>query len=222
MAQAKKPRETLWTPAGRFSYPYLATPNTGGKYPDGAYKTDLLIPKPLFKEKGAALQAAVLKVGKEYFGDKFNFKGPWRHPFKDTDEDDKTESDAMKNCILIRAKSGPQKDGTGRIIKPARQPMFIGPRMNAEKKFDPLTAEEIQNIKGGDWGLLNVTVYPYDQQGGGVTFGLNAVQFWKVGEGFGQGRSKLLETAEELEAEIEDAGEVGNPAETAVENESVI
>lgn len=197
----KKPQERIWIGPGRFNFPYLSQPDTGREYSDGAFKTDLLITKALFKEKGRAWQDAVLKVGKEYFGDKFSLKGKWRVPFKDTDTDDKIENEAMKGCILVRAKSGKRGD------KPAIKPLIIGPRKNAEGKFVELTEQEIANIKGGDWGMLNVVVYPYDQSGGGVTFGLNAVQYWKADEGFGQGRAKLLESAEEMELDVDEASE---------------
>lgn len=223
MATAKKPREVLWTPAGRFSYPYLFSVDSGRQYSDDAYKTDLLIPKAIFKEKGRALQDAVLKVGREYFGPKFDLKsGKWRVPFKDTDTDDNVENEAMKDCILIRAKSGPRKMRDGKV-KAAQRPLIIGPRKGEDGKFPALSEAEIADIKGGDWGVLNITVYPYDQSGGGVTFGLNAVQFWKVGDGFGQGRSKLVETAAELEAEIEEASndDAGAAAQEA-DNDSII
>lgn len=218
----KKPREVLWTPAGRFSYPYLFSVDSGRQYSDDAYKTDLLIPKSVFKEKGRAIQDAVLKVGREYFGSAFDLKsGKYKIPFKDMDKDDSVENELMKNCILIRAKSGPRKLKDGKV-RPAVQPLIIGPRKGADGKFAQLSEAEIADIKGGDWGVLNITVYPYDQQGGGVTFGLNAVQFWKADEGFGQGRSKLVETAEELEAEIDAASNDDAGAAQEAENDSII
>jgi hypothetical protein len=205
----KKPRITLWTPPLQFSYPYFVNPDQGRQYSDNKYKSDGLITKAIFKEKGKALQDAVLSVGKEYFGETFKLKNSkFKTPFKDTDTDDKIENEAMKNCIMIRAKSD-------------KAPLFIGPRKGSDGKFVHLTPQQIANLKGGDWGLLNITVFPYDQQGGGVTFGLNAVQFWKEGEGFGQGRSKLLETAEELEAEVETA-ENEDVADGSTDDDSVV
>lgn len=222
MATAKKPREVLWTPVGRFSYPYLFSVDSGRKYSDDAYKTDLLIPKSIFKEKGRALQDAVLKVGREHFGPKFDLKsGKWRTPFKDTDTDDRIENDSMKNCILIRASSKPRKLRDGKV-KPAQQPLLIGPRKGADGKFPPLSEAQVADIKGGDWGTLNVTIYPYDQSGGGVTLALNAVQFWKADDGFGQGRSKLVETAEELEAEIEAAENEDVASSEEADNDSIV
>lgn len=189
----KKPKMQIWTPPGRISFPFFVAPDTGRQYSDDKYKTDLLIEKATFKEKGSALQAAVLDIGKQHFGDKFTIKNSkWKIPFKDTDTDEKIVNDVMKNCILIRAKT-------------TKQPVFMGPRKGADGRFIPLTEKQIAELKGGDWCCLNVTVFPYDQSGGGIALALNAVQFWKTGEGFGQGKSTVIESAVELEAELDAA-----------------
>lgn len=190
----KKNTVTLWTPPGRVSYPFFTGPDVGRQYSDNKYKGDLLIPKAIFKEKGKELQDAVLQVGRDKFGTKFKLVGsPYKTPFKDTDKDDNLAEPALRNAIMIRAKA-------------TRQPMFIGPRKDGNGVFPTLSSEKVAAIKGGDWVLFNVGVFAYEQQGGGVTFGLNGVQFWKEGEGFGQGRSQLMKTAEELEEEeLEDA-----------------
>ena len=202
MAAAKKPRVNVRTPVGRFSFPYFSSVDSGRQYSDDAYKCDFLITKEEWVKSGAKLKEAVLSVGKEYFGNKFTLDGKWKVPFKDTDKDDRIENEKMKGCVLLRAKSGKRGE------KPAVQPMFYGPRKGADGKFPQLTPEEILAIKGGDWGVLDVVAFPYDQQGGGVTLALNAVQFWKPGEAFGQGVGKVLETAEELpEEELEEAKE---------------
>jgi len=220
MPPQKKPRITLWTPPGMFSWPYFTEVDSGRQYSDDAYKVDLLIPKPDFLAEGKELQDAVLSVGKDYFGAEFKLKnGKYKTPFKDTDQDVKIQNERQKNAILIRAKSGPNKAKN----KPAVQPEFIGPRRGSQGRFAKLTDEQIAALKGGDWGRLNVTVYPYDQQGGGVTLALNGVQFWKEGEPFGQGRSQLYTTASELEVELEEAGveDVGAAA-AEVEEDSVL
>ena len=199
MTKAKAERVELWTPPGQFSFPYLVERDTGRQYSDNSFKTDLLISKVTFKEKGKEIQDKVLQVGKAKWGNNFKLKGGvYRIPFKDTDLDDKIEDDRQKGAILIRAKNK------------KRPPVVIGPRKDSSGKFPQLSKDEIANIKGGDWGSLLISVFTYDQQGGGVTFGLQAVQFWKEGEGFGQGKSKLLETAEELAAEVDspDSGDV--------------
>jgi hypothetical protein len=195
----KKERVRIWSPPGRFSFPWLATPDSGRTYSDDAYKSDLFILKPTWKEYGDALKEAVLQVGRDAFGTKFKFGGQWRTPFKDTDKDDKIVDETQKNCILIRAKSKPAR--SGRFQGVARQPVVFGPRKDSKGNFPQLTLEEIEAIKGGDWGKLMCDVFAYDQSGGGVTFGLSAVQFWKEGDPFGQGLARLMETVEELEEE---------------------
>lgn len=198
----KSLRISLWTPPGRLSFPKLASPNTTGLYDIGLYLTDFLITKETFKEKGKPLQQAVLDVGKAYFGETFSFKSKWRTPFKDTDVEGVVKDEKLKGCILFTAKSS-YKIIDGKKV--GDRPTFIGPRKDSKGKFPDLTGEEIARIKGGDWALLHVNIYAYSEGPGGVTLGLNAVQFWKPGEAFGGDRdTRIFETAAELEAELDD------------------
>src|SRR6187399_2948652 len=145
MAKEKKKKEpvTMWIGPGRFSFPFFAEVDSGREFSDDAYKTDLFIPKEKFKEKGKLWQDKVLAVGKEAFGDKFKLKdSKYRIPFKDTDTDDKVENEAMKGCIMVRAKSKPRK-GAGGKVKPAMQPLFIGPRKDENGRPIKLTDQEI-------------------------------------------------------------------------------
>ena len=224
MAKNDKPEfVTLWTPPGFFSFPYLAEVDNGRQYSDQAYKTDLIVSKDVIKSdaRSVALQKAVLKVGQDFHGKAFSLKddGKFSTPFKDMDQSEKELPERFKNCILIRAKSGPnKKKGT-----PARQPIFIGPRKGADGKFPLLSKDEIAAIKGGDFGLLSVNIYAYAGSKSvlpGVSLALNAVQFWKKGEGLGQGVGKLIDTAEELDISAEDAGDIGGDA--PVENDSML
>lgn len=200
----KKEQVLLWTPCGMFSYPYFDKPDSGREYSDDQYKTDLFIPKALFKEQGKELQDAVLKVGREAFGKDFSLKSPkFRTPFKDTDTDDDVTNERQTDCIMIRSKAG--KKGA---VDKNKQPNFLGPKKNM------LTADEIRLIKGGDWGRLYVAVYAYKGSKSvipGVSLALRAVQFWKTDEGFGQGIGQLMETVTELEAEgLEDDVDTSN------------
>lgn len=191
----KKPKYIqVWAGPGRFSFPYLSAPCTTGQYPDDKYKTDLIITKATFKDKNSELQQTVLEVGRDAFGSSFKLtsKSPLS-PFKDTDKDEKITNEAMKGCIVIRAKN-------------KKPPYIIGPA-KVNGAFPELSEKQVSDIKGGDWGKLLVSVFSYEQQGGGVSFGLDTVQFWKQGEAFGQGRSRMLESAEELETDLEDADE---------------
>lgn len=194
-------REDIWTPPGIFSFPFFVQPDEGRKLSDGLYKVDLFIPKATFKEHGKAIQDAVLRVGKSRFSD-FTLKGEYHTPFKDTDLDDTVENDRLKNCIMIRAK-GNMKDDR------AVRPVFIGPRKNSQGAFDPLSDDAIAEIKGGDWGRVKISLFPYDfsTDSKGVSCRLLAVQFWKSDEPLG-GRRNVLEAAEEFEeAEADAPGE---------------
>ena len=211
--EEKKERISIWTPPGRFSYPFFAEPdNRGHEYSDGCYKCDFFIPKPIFKEKAAELQKLVLFVGQEEHGKAFTLKSDEYYvPFKDMDLEEEVKNEAFLNCIMIRPKAKPSKKDGG---KPARQPLFVGPRKNESGKFDKLTQEEIAAIKGGDWGRCYVDIYAYTTKPtktnplkGGVTFGLRMVQFWKEGDAFGQGVATLLNTVEELESELDEVVE---------------
>ena len=208
----KKERVTMWIGPGRFSYPFFSEVDEGREFSDSAYKTDLFITKETFKEKGKGWQDKVKAVGAEAFGSAYKLTSDkYRSPFKDTDTDDDIENESLKNSIMVRAKAKPRKD------KPAVQPLFIGPKKDSNGQPIKLTDEEIAAIKGGDWGMINVTVFSYDKGNGkGVSLGLNAVQFWKKGEALGQGRAKLLESMEEL---ADDIDEPTDDAEVEVEND---
>lgn len=216
---------SLWTPAGRFSFPYFSAPDVGrGQNSDNKYKTDFLIDKAEFKLKGKDLEEAVREVGKSYFGSDYKLNNPkYKNPFKDTDKDEKIHSELMQGCLLIRAKAS----GGGTSGKPPKQPVFIGARKGSDGKIPLLSVDQIAAIKGGDWGKLNILVFPYDGNGKeilpGVTFLLNGVQFWKAGEGFGQGSSAMLSTAEEFEEDLDSAEEVEvDASEADDEDDSII
>jgi len=171
---------------GRFSYPFLAEPDTGRQYSDDKYKTDFLMPKATFKAENKELIAAVLKVGRTHFGDDSLSINDFENPFKDTDKlDNYSSSEKTKGHIKICAKSD-------------FAPTVVGP----DKK--ELKQEQIEKIKGGDHGRLVVVVYPYDTDQGGVTVGLNLVQFKQEGEAFGQGNAENLALIDEVEIDSDD------------------
>ena len=197
MAPAAKSAATkvrVRTPVGRFSFPYLSKPDTGRTYSDNKFKVDLLIPKAVFAgEEGKALRAAVLKVGREYFGKPAFKLTDFKNPFKDMDEAEDVP-DQLRGHIMIKAKSS---------FKPTV----------VSADTTEMGEEEIASIKGGDYGRLVVTVYPYSQQGGGVTMGLNLVQFKQAGEAFGQGKKQILDMIDEMEVTLEDPAEEEEQAE---------
>lgn len=181
---AKKERVVLATPVGRLSFPMLTKKDEGRKYSDGKFKTDLLIPKDVWKKEGKPLMEAVLKVAAAHFGKAVKLKD-FKHPFKDCDENPKALA-YMKGHIMIRAKS-------------SSAPLIVGP----DRK--PITGEALAALKGGDYARLSVSVYAYEQQGGGVTLGLEAVQFRNAGEAFGQGKEASLSVLDEMEVPLDEA-----------------
>lgn len=224
-------RLKLWTPKGMLGFSYLVKPDLGRQFSDNKLKADLFINKAIFKEKGKALEEAVREVGKKAFGNDFNLKGiKWRSPFKDTDKDEKMIYDNQKNCIFIRAKGF----GGGNSGEPHAEIKVIGAKKTKDGMFPYLSLDQRNAIKGGDIAALNVTVNPYpeskDAKGNvvalpGVTFGLNMVQLIAVGEGFGQGNSQAMQTAEEYEDESDSPDEVEtdeSPVDDEEENDSVI
>ena len=178
-ASAKKESTKVLTPMGRFSFPYLAKPDEGRKYSSGKYSVDLLIKKEDFKTEGKSLRDMVLKVGRQFFQDDSLELSDFKNPFKDMDKVDDV-ADYQKGCILIKAKSD-------------YQPVIFGPDKAQ------LSSDEIAAIKGGDYGRLIVTVFGYEQQGGGVTLALSAVQFARAGEALGTGVKQYLSMIDEIE-----------------------
>jgi hypothetical protein len=196
--EAKKKISVIRVGPGRFSYPFLAEPNSGGLYPTDQYQTDFLIEKKVFNEKCKELQDKVLELGTELLGDDYTLDTktcPYHVPFRDTDLPNNKGvmvPEAQRGCILIKAKV---KDGNP-------PPTILAPtRPDKTKDFPSLTLDEVKEIKGGDWGYINVSVFAYEAGDGGVSFGLQGGQFWKKGTPFGQGISAVLESAEDLEVD---------------------
>jgi len=180
----KKESTKVLTPMGRFSYPNLATPDEGRKYSDGKYKTDLLMTKEDFKVDGKALREMVLKVGRAFYNDESLALTDFWNPFKDMDKVEDIQ-DHEKGCVCITAKSD-------------YPPAVFGPDK------EPLDAEEIAAIKGGDYGRLIVSVYPFSHGDGGVTLALVGVQYARAGKAFGQGQKALLNMLDEIEVSADE------------------
>lgn len=174
-------RVRVVTPTGRIVFPYLAEPDSGRQYSDGKYKVDILFPKSSWKEDGAELREQVLGVAQAYYGKKVKF-ADFKHPFKDGDT---KQQDYFKGHVYITAKS-------------QFAPTVVGPDKSV---FDK---ERIMKIKGGDYARLVVVVYPYDQSGGGVTLGLDIVQFSHEGEALSGGRAASMAMLDELEVDLSD------------------
>lgn len=193
-------RKVLVLPPGRASYPFLAKPDEGREYSDGAWKFDHLVLKETWKKphpnpkdvealRGKTweqvIQEAILDVYRDLKGDaKLTWADVKKHPLKDLASDPKTE-EKMKPYMMMRVKNK------------NNQPLIV----DINKK--EMSQEEIAKIKGGDWVEPVVSVYSYSQSGGGVTFGLDIVRFIQKGEPFGLGASKHLGLLDDIEVTAE-------------------
>lgn len=187
--EAKK-RILVRTPVGQISFPNLVKPDVGREYSDNKYKMDLLFDKATWKEEGKDLRVAVIKTAQEFFGNpKITKLSDFKHPFKDGDDKDpeKASSKAYAGKMYV-------------TLKTEYKPSI----MKADGKTE-MTEKEVEAIKGGDWARAVVSIYGYSQSGGGITLGLQLVQFWKEGESFGGG-SKAASVAllSELQVDLDD------------------
>lgn len=193
----KEAKPEFVLPEGRFSFPYLAEPDSEAKNrkfkPDNKYKVDLLVDKKVWKNspEAAKLKAGMLKLAKETWGDDMQSLEDFEHPLKDTDRV-KDSSEKTRGCILIRAKTG-------------FEPRIVGPTYNEEGKLEDLSEKQIRAIKGGDLGRIVVGLGTYELSGDpGINFYLQVVQFKQQGESLGTGYSKALELLGEMEVEMAD------------------
>lgn len=187
------------TPPGTLSYPFLGTPDTGRQYSDNKFKSDFFISAEDWKNHPDAkkMRAAVLKVGRKFFNDDSLELDDFKNPFKNFDKAAKTRAASgnpfeakvvqrLKGAIFISPKS-------------EFQPMIVG-----ANKDDQLTEAEVKKIKGGDQARLVVIAYPYSTGDGGVTLGLNLVQYIKSGEALGSGAAASLNMIDDIEIEPDD------------------
>jgi hypothetical protein len=178
MAQGKNVySEKITTPIGRFSYPSVFQKSKGMDGAEGKYEVTLLIPK---STDISSLRKELETVAKEAFGTKFQSLEKLKNP-PVRDGDEKDPGDPARGHWIIRAKS-------------SRRPGVVGP--------DKLPIDEEQEIYGGCYGRLNVTVGSYSMTGNwGVTLFLNAVQKAKDGERFGGSGGSAEDAFEALAVE---------------------
>lgn len=210
--KAAKKREVIEvvTPIGRLSFPHLAEPDTKGEFSKGEFKCDIMFPKkattikelpskyrewPGWKDSPEVktLRDAVLKVGRAHFKDPNLSLKDFPNPFKDGDT---KNLESFHGNIVMTPKSK------------------FKPRVVSITKED-LSDEQIAAIKGGDYVRLVVRVYGYDTNGGGVSTGLQLVQFMAKGESLGGGREVAVEMLGDVEVddlEAEDAEEDSSDA----------
>ena len=181
------------TPVGRISYPHIAQADEGRPNSDGKFHFDLIFDKETWTTDPDAkdLRAAVLAVARETFGNPRLKFGEFKSPFKDGNTKPGAE---YADCTFITPKS-------------KYKPKVIGPN---KLLWDDT---RIAAIKGGDYARAIVSVFYYDNKGGGITCGLEMIQFHREGEALGRSVQALIDSLDELEVPLDDvsaeeAGEV--------------
>lgn len=182
-------RVRIVTPIGRIIYPYLLTKDVGRQNSSNKYSVQLLIPKKEWKKEGADIRDCILRVGQKYFEDKSLDLEDFANPIHDGDDKAAT-GEFYAGQIYLVAKSDYQ------------------PAVIDGKKKD-LKEDRVRRIKSGDYARLVCTIYPYEQ--GGVTMGLEVVQFVREGEAITGGRAQSIEMLDEME--IEDDEDLEDPME---------
>lgn len=168
MTEEKKIKAKIVLPLGRLSYPYLTSPDTGREYSTNKYSLDLMIDKAVWEKDSKPFRELLLKVARSYHNKPAAKLSEFRLPFRDMDASEKCP-ESKKGMIGVRAKSG---------TKPAL----------VDAKKNELTDEMAKELLvQGAYVYVAVAVAGYKQMPAGVTCFLDAVQYVKSGESFGEG-----------------------------------
>lgn len=172
--KSKKPRVTLTTGIGTFSFPRVFR-ETAEKQKDGTLKYDIqfLIPKT-DRETCRAIAAAVKEVGEDAFG--ANWKSA-RNPLRDGD----AERKMLCEDGSTREEKYPERLGHYFINARSTKPVGVFDR---ERNL----IVDSDRLYGGSKGRLSISFFSYNREGNaGIGVGLEGVQFIADGEPLGGG-----------------------------------
>lgn len=180
--EQKEKSSILKFPILRFGYSSLLAPKAfrGDPKQTPKFHLDIMIPKEIWKTEDFCkeFRQEVLRVYEAGSGKKGVKLNQIKHPAQDGDT---KNVDAYQNHILIRPKA---------TSKPSVVDNFR----------NPMKDEQIALIKPGDYGVVVLSVYYYDNMGGGVAAGLEVVQFARPGEPIGgANRTGLISSLEDLD-----------------------
>lgn len=183
---AKKKQEFLkvMSPKFRISFPNLFTPQDGKKETDPKrYNMTMLFDKSidLSKLENAAVKQCEAFFGKEKFA-KLRKNPQFKWPFRDGDLE-KDEYDGFAGCIFVTASARADKHKPGIVDR------------NREDIIDP------SEIYAGCYCRATLSVYAYDIESNGVSFGIVNVQKLADGEPLG---NKSAAAADDFEVDFED------------------
>lgn len=168
----------LTTGVGTISFPHLfaSTKTTNDKGED-VYDVQILIPKTQ-REDIKTILLAIKKVAEAKWG--ANWKKV-RNPLRDGDKEAGDVTDDGKT----KGEKYPERLGCYFLNARSTKPVGV-----FDRQRNPINDPDA--VYGGCKGKINVTFYPYSQQGNqGVGAGLNGVQKITDGEPFGAGRPSV-------------------------------
>lgn len=187
---ADKVTVDITTPVGTLSFPHLfpSTKSTNDKGED-SYDVQIILPKS-DKEGIRSLLAAIKTVGEAKWG--ANWKKV-RHPMRDGDK----EAGDLTDDGMTKGEKYPERNGCYFINARSTKPVTVVDRAR-------VPINEPDAVYGGCTGKINVTFYPYSNNGNhGVGAALNGVQKIADGEAFGGGRPSVESMFDMLDDEDE-------------------
>lgn len=221
MAKKKKDFNPLVkTPVGICNYIFFTQPDSGRQYSDDKFKCDIMFDMETWKDHAdmKELRKQVLAVGRKAIADGTISK--LQGELKGKDPDDIKAADIKLKHFANPFKTGNDKDMSNEAYHCYKDKMFITPKKHVDQvekqgldrivvigpNGKELSDEEVSRIKSGDYIRAVVSVYPYSQQGGGVTLGLETVQFAKVGEALFTGgvKAAAMNVLDELDIDLEE------------------
>lgn len=195
----------ITTGIGTLSFPHIF-PATADKNDKGepVYNIQIIIPKTQ-REDIRALLAAIQKVGKAKWGDKWK---QVRVPLRDGDK----EKDELTEDGSTKGEKYPERLGAYFLNARSSKPVGVYAR-------DLSVITNHDEVYGGCKGKISITFYPYSTSGNhGIGAGLNGVQKVSDGEAFGGGRPSVesmfdmlddddIDGLDDSEVEVEDEPE---------------
>lgn len=183
----------MTTGVGTISFPHIfrETVDKNDKGED-SYNLQFIIPKSQ-REDVRAIMAAISKVGKEKWGDKWKAV---KHPLRDGDK----EADQITEDGQTRGEKYPERLGC--FFLNARSPRPVGV---VDRQRVPLTDPE--SVLGGYKVKVALSFYTYSSNGNtGIGCGLNGVQLIAAGEPLGGAGKPSIESMFDLLEDEEDDG----------------
>lgn len=175
------------TPEFRVSFPHVFEKHSGFEGQEPKYSIVMLFPKNV---KLSELERAATNAATEKWGPKAKWPKNFRWPFRDGDDDEKSNLQGYEGCIFVSASS-------------KQRPQVVG-----NKKVDgafPRIEKDTEEFYAGCYARATLIAFAYDKAGNkGVSFSLQNVQKIRDGEQF-SGRKNADDEFDDVEDGSDDA-----------------